>query len=151
LQRHIMAELGFEQPLDPDRPLNEVGLDSLRAVKLSITLEQEFGIPISVPELIRGPTINEFADHLGKALAAAPANAAAAAAATSHEATPASHVGNLPAHAAPISAILSRPVSEGHDIARPPSADVAVTTPRHHGGPELQPPVTAPRAYDSAA
>jgi surfactin synthase thioesterase subunit/acyl carrier protein len=70
LQREIMAELGFEEPLDPDRPLNELGLDSLRAVKLSITLEQEFGIPISVPELIRGPTINEFADHLDEALAA---------------------------------------------------------------------------------
>ena len=64
LQRHIMAELGFDQPLDPDRPLNEVGLDLLGAVKLSITLEREFGIPMSIPELIRGPTIDELAHHL---------------------------------------------------------------------------------------
>jgi acyl transferase domain-containing protein/surfactin synthase thioesterase subunit/acyl carrier protein len=77
LQRHIMAELGFDQPLDPDRPLNEVGLDSLGAVKLSITLEKEFGIPISVPELIRGPTINELTHHLNEALAAAATKGAA--------------------------------------------------------------------------
>src|SRR5213078_795068 len=76
LQRHIMAELGFEQPLDPDRPLNEVGLDSLRAVKLSITLEEEFGIPNLIPELIRGPTINELADHVNEAVAATASNGA---------------------------------------------------------------------------
>ena len=34
LQQRIMAELGFVDPIDPDRPLNEVGLDSLRSVTL---------------------------------------------------------------------------------------------------------------------
>ena len=64
LQRHIMAELGFADPIDPDRPLNELGLDSLRAVKVSINLENDLGIPVSASELIWGPTINQLADHL---------------------------------------------------------------------------------------
>jgi acyl transferase domain-containing protein/surfactin synthase thioesterase subunit/aryl carrier-like protein len=64
LQTHIMAELGFEEPIDPDRPLNELGLDSLMSVKLANSLENEFGVPISVAELLRGPTINQLADHL---------------------------------------------------------------------------------------
>ena len=64
LQLNIMAELGFVDPLDPDRPLNEVGLDSLRSVTLSNTLEDKLGIPVSVAELIRGPTINQLVDHL---------------------------------------------------------------------------------------
>ena len=48
LQEHVMAELGFAEPIDPDRPLNEVGLDSLMSVKLANSLEKEFGIPIPV-------------------------------------------------------------------------------------------------------
>lgn len=64
LQLNIMAELGFVDPLDPDRPLNEVGLDSLRSVALSNKLEDELGIPVSVTELIRGPTINQLVEHL---------------------------------------------------------------------------------------
>src|SRR5262249_15612490 len=50
--------------IDPDRPLNEVGLDSLRSVTLANSLEDDFGTPVSVAELIRGPTINELVDHL---------------------------------------------------------------------------------------
>ncbi|HXD44446.1 MAG TPA: SDR family NAD(P)-dependent oxidoreductase [Pseudolabrys sp.] len=68
LQRHVMAELGFQEPLDPDRPLNEVGLDSLRSVSLANRLEDEIGIPISVTELISGPSIVELADHVGELL-----------------------------------------------------------------------------------
>jgi len=71
LQRHIMAELGFADPIDPDQPLNEVGLDSLRSVTLANALEDAFGMPVSVAELIRGPTINELVDHLIDELAAA--------------------------------------------------------------------------------
>jgi len=64
LQRHIMAELGFADPIDPDLPLNEAGLDSLRAVALSNGLEKDLGIPVSVAVLIRGPTINQLVDYL---------------------------------------------------------------------------------------
>jgi surfactin synthase thioesterase subunit/acyl carrier protein len=62
LQDHITAKLGFTEVIDPDQPLNELGLDSLMAVALSNSLEQEFGIPISVRELIKGPTINQLVD-----------------------------------------------------------------------------------------
>ncbi|MCD9112969.1 type I polyketide synthase [Bradyrhizobium japonicum] len=105
LQRQIMAELGFDQPLDPDRPLNEVGLDSLGAVKLSVSLEREFGIPMSIPELIRGPTINELTQHLNDALAAAASKEAAG---TDYERTPTSLIGNAPAHVVPISVTQSK-------------------------------------------
>jgi surfactin synthase thioesterase subunit/NAD(P)-dependent dehydrogenase (short-subunit alcohol dehydrogenase family)/acyl carrier protein len=64
LQQHIMAKLGFAEVIDPDQPLNELGLDSLMSVALSNSLEAEFGIPISVRELIKGPTINQLADGL---------------------------------------------------------------------------------------
>jgi acyl transferase domain-containing protein/surfactin synthase thioesterase subunit len=64
LQQHIMAKLGFTEVIDPDQPLNELGLDSLMSVALSNSLEAEFGIPVSVLELIKGPTINQLADGL---------------------------------------------------------------------------------------
>ena len=47
-----MAELGFVDPIDPDQPLNEIGLDSLRSVTLANSLEDEFGILVSISELI---------------------------------------------------------------------------------------------------
>jgi surfactin synthase thioesterase subunit/acyl carrier protein len=59
-----MAKLGFSEVIDPDQPLNELGLDSLMSVALSNSLEQEFGIPVSVRELIKGPTINQLVDGL---------------------------------------------------------------------------------------
>jgi acyl transferase domain-containing protein/surfactin synthase thioesterase subunit/acyl carrier protein len=62
LQQHITARLGFAEAIDPDQPLNEIGLDSLMSVSLSNSLEDEFGIPVPVAELIRGPTINQLVD-----------------------------------------------------------------------------------------
>ncbi|MGN6569996.1 MAG: type I polyketide synthase [Pseudolabrys sp.] len=69
LQRHVMLELGFQDPIDLDRPLNEIGLDSLRSVSLANRLEDEIGIPVSVTELISGPTITELTDHVMELLA----------------------------------------------------------------------------------
>ncbi len=69
LQQRITAELGFVDPIDPDRPLNEVGLDSLRSVTLANDLEDEFDVLISISALISGPTINQLADHLAGLLA----------------------------------------------------------------------------------
>jgi acyl carrier protein len=37
--------------------LNEVGLDSLRSVALANELEDEFGVLVSISELISGPTV----------------------------------------------------------------------------------------------
>jgi surfactin synthase thioesterase subunit/acyl carrier protein len=70
LQRHITAELGFVDPIDPHQPLNEIGLDSSRSVTLANTLKDVFGISVSVKELIWGPTINQLVDHLIDELAA---------------------------------------------------------------------------------
>jgi acyl transferase domain-containing protein/surfactin synthase thioesterase subunit/aryl carrier-like protein len=64
LQQHIMAKLGFTEVIDPDQPLNELGLDSLMSVALSNSLEAEFGVPVSVVELIKGPTINQLVHGL---------------------------------------------------------------------------------------
>jgi acyl transferase domain-containing protein/surfactin synthase thioesterase subunit/acyl carrier protein len=77
LQQRIMAELGFVDPIDPDRPLNEVGLDSLRSVTLANNLEDEFGILISISQLISGPTINQLVDHLSNLFAGITKNEAA--------------------------------------------------------------------------
>ncbi len=70
LQQRIMAELGFVDPIDPDRPLNEIGLDSLRSVTLANCLEDDFGVLLPITKLISGPTINELADNLSDLLAA---------------------------------------------------------------------------------
>ncbi len=71
LQRHIMGELGFAEPIDPDQPLNELGLDSLRSVRLANGLEDALGMPVPVAELISGPTLNQLIDRLVDEFAAA--------------------------------------------------------------------------------
>ena len=71
LQRRVMTELGFADPINPDQPLNEVGLDSLRSVALSNRLEKDLGVPVAVAELIKGPTINQLVDYLADKLAGA--------------------------------------------------------------------------------
>jgi surfactin synthase thioesterase subunit/acyl carrier protein len=144
LQRHIMEELGFEQPLDPDRPLNELGLDSLRAVRLSSTLEEAFGIPISVPELIRGPTIDELTAHVREALAAGPNRAAG----TGHDTAPA--VEGRPAHAGTTVGAPPWATIDG-EVAHPLGADVAIRTERHHGGPGSQPVFATHRGHGPAS
>src|SRR5215813_2070492 len=68
LQQHIMANLGFAEVIDPDQPLNEIGLDSLMSVSLSNSLEDAFGVPVPVAELIKGPTINQLVDGVFREL-----------------------------------------------------------------------------------
>jgi acyl transferase domain-containing protein/surfactin synthase thioesterase subunit/acyl carrier protein len=62
LQQHITIKLGFSEAIEPDQPLNEIGLDSLMSVSLSNSLEDEFGIPVPIADLISGPTINQLVD-----------------------------------------------------------------------------------------
>lgn len=64
LQRRVMEELGFAEPIALDQKLNEIGLDSLRSVTLSNRLEQDLGFPIPVAELIAGPSLNQLLDYL---------------------------------------------------------------------------------------
>ena len=68
LQQHITVKLGFSEAIDPDQPLNEVGLNSLMSVSVSNSLEDEFGIPVPVAELISGPTINQLVDGVFREL-----------------------------------------------------------------------------------
>ena len=68
LQQHITVKLGFSEAIDPDQPLNEVGLDSLMSVSLSNSLEDAFGIPVPIADLISGPTINQLVDGAFRAL-----------------------------------------------------------------------------------
>jgi acyl transferase domain-containing protein/surfactin synthase thioesterase subunit/acyl carrier protein len=60
----VMSKLGFTDAINPDQALNDLGLDSLMSVNLSNAMEQEFGIPVSVTDLIKGPTINQLVDQL---------------------------------------------------------------------------------------
>src|SRR5262249_43956115 len=64
LQAHVMAKLGFTESIDAEQPLNQLGVDSLMAVALSNSLEHELGVPVSVAELIKGPTLSQLADDL---------------------------------------------------------------------------------------
>ena len=64
VQRHVMRELGFEEPIDTRQPLNELGLDSLMSVNVANRLEAALGVPIPVVKLIRGPSIEQLVDGL---------------------------------------------------------------------------------------
>ena len=69
LQQHISARLGFVDPIAPDQPLNEIGFQILlMSVSVSNSLEDEFGIPVPVAELISGPTINQLIDGVFREL-----------------------------------------------------------------------------------
>jgi len=144
LQRHIMAELGFDQPLDPNQPLNDVGLDSLRAVKLSITLEKAFGIPISVPELIRGPTIAELTAHVNETLTAVAPNGAAR---NEPDTTRAPHVDSQPVHSGTAAGAPSWTAAEEHAAPHSLGANVTVETDLHDGEPKPRSFVAALRDH----
>lgn len=50
--------------LDPQRPFNELGIDSLDAITLTGELEQELGISIDPAVILEHPTPHAFAIHL---------------------------------------------------------------------------------------
>jgi acyl carrier protein len=60
--------------LDPKRPLNELGLDSLSAIELRNTLGRALGRPLPATLLFDYPTIDGLAGHLIHEIFAAPAN-----------------------------------------------------------------------------
>jgi acyl transferase domain-containing protein/SAM-dependent methyltransferase/acyl carrier protein len=47
--------------MDPDTPLNELGLDSLMTVELKNRIEQEAGVSLPTMELMRGPSLSKLA------------------------------------------------------------------------------------------
>ncbi len=64
IRRQVMAELGFEETIDPAQPLDELGLDSLMSVNVANRLERALGIAVPIAKLIRGPTLTELVDDL---------------------------------------------------------------------------------------
>lgn len=52
------------EKLDDDRPLLEVGMDSLMGVELMTSLETNLGISIPIMALSEGPTISRLAERL---------------------------------------------------------------------------------------
>jgi surfactin synthase thioesterase subunit/acyl carrier protein len=58
--KEVMQELGFEDEIDIDQPLNELGLDSLMAVRLSTRLQTALGVSVPVAALIKGPSVREL-------------------------------------------------------------------------------------------
>ena len=52
--------------IDPDRPLQEMGLDSMMAVELRNEVQQALGVDIAATTLFDYPTIHRLAAHLEK-------------------------------------------------------------------------------------
>ena len=71
VQERITRELGFDEPIDVRRPLNELGLDSLMSVNIANRLETALGIPVPLVRLIRGPSVAQLVDDLFPSLPSA--------------------------------------------------------------------------------
>lgn len=61
--------------LDSDRPLTEMGFDSLMAVELRNWVESNLGVGLRTMEIMRGPTVRQLASGLFSQLADQPASA----------------------------------------------------------------------------
>ena len=146
LREHIMAKLGFAEAINPDQPLNELGVDSLMAVTLSNSLENEFAIPVPVAELIKGPTINQLAEHLiTEFTATLPTDA------TKPKSAPASVVAlqmlDLPK---PVAQVPSRATPAAPAIAHSAVTEVRMTGDQYHGGERSQQAGTPHAAVEAA-
>lgn len=61
LQKQTARILGMEpSQLNPDQPLDTMGLDSLMAMELKNSLESKLGVNLSVASLLQGPTISKL-------------------------------------------------------------------------------------------
>jgi len=65
LTRALAAVLGEKPESIPlDRSLESLGVDSLMAVELSLSLEQEMGVRLPTSLLMQGPTVKVLAQHI---------------------------------------------------------------------------------------
>ncbi|KIM00366.1 3-oxoacyl- acyl-carrier-protein synthase KASII [Paramagnetospirillum magnetotacticum MS-1] len=60
LARQVMTTLGMTTKVEPDRPLRELGLDSLMSVTLINRVESATGLRIPAVKLIKGPSIDDL-------------------------------------------------------------------------------------------
>jgi hypothetical protein len=51
-----------------DRPLTELGLDSLAAVEIQQAVDAALGVSLSVAHLLAGPTLTDLAKEIAQAL-----------------------------------------------------------------------------------
>ncbi|PRQ08993.1 type I polyketide synthase [Enhygromyxa salina] len=74
LTAHIALAVGrAEQALAADRPMVELGLDSLMGIELRARLEAELGVELPMATLLEGPSIHDLADDLLARLSSTPA------------------------------------------------------------------------------
>jgi acyl transferase domain-containing protein/surfactin synthase thioesterase subunit/acyl carrier protein len=64
--------LGLGASVDLDRPLSELGLDSLMSVSLVNRLEPALGVLIPMAKLLKGPSVEELVDSIFPGLGAIP-------------------------------------------------------------------------------
>ncbi len=61
---HAAAVLGFEQSqLDLEKPLTELGLDSMMAIELSHRIESDLSVTIPVAKFLQGNSVLQLTEY----------------------------------------------------------------------------------------
>jgi amino acid adenylation domain-containing protein len=67
MQERLGAVLQVEpDQLDPERPLDALGIDSMMAIELKLDVEKDLGIVLPVTSLLVGPTLDELAGEIAE-------------------------------------------------------------------------------------
>jgi acyl carrier protein len=72
--------------IDPDRPLSEMGMDSLMAVELRLALEGRLRVDLPLVSLVEGTSVASIAARLAGAISSGPKNSDLIALVARHEA-----------------------------------------------------------------
>jgi acyl carrier protein len=67
LQEAFASYLGLEpDEVDPERPIDELGLDSLTAAQLALDIEDRLGVSVFLNDLTGRETLASLAEPLGR-------------------------------------------------------------------------------------